>query len=221
MRNEMLSKKTYNKLKKEINHLKLEPSSSLSELQISKEMGVSRTTVRSALQRLVSEGWVEMKEGKKNSFYVSSLSITKFREIYQLRTALECLSIELASINLKSDDIKDLESILKKQDLLVKNNAKLEELLDIDRKFHRKIAMITANSMLIYHLEELIDLYYRYNYFALSSNNRLKQAVSEHKYILKAIESGEIEFAKNQMILHLSKTNEHISYELGNRIGYS
>ena len=81
--------------------------------------------------------------------------------------------------------------------------------------------MITNNSMLIYHLEELIDLYYRYNYYALSSKNRLKQDVNEHKYIFKAMEGGEIESAKNQMIQHLSKTNEHILFELANRIGYS
>lgn len=221
MRNETLSQKIYEKLKEEINHLKLEPASSLSELQISKNMEISRTTVRSALQRLVSEGWVEMKVGKKNSFYVASLSVTKFREIYQLRIALECLSLELSSLYLKADDVNDLKSILKEQELLVKNDAKIEELLDIDRKFHRRIAMISNNSMLKYHLEELIDLYYRYNYFALSSNNRLKQAVSEHKYILDAVENGEIESAKNQMILHLSKTNENVLFELAKIIGYS
>lgn len=211
-----LSHIAYEMLREDIMNLKLEPGSVLYELQLSREMNISRTPIRIALQKLASEGLVEIKTGKKNYFYVARLLISTFREIYQLRNALECLSVELASLNQTPEDIRALHSIIDEQEHLIENNASLKCLLDIDRRFHRKIAMASKNSMVAEQIDKMIDLYYRYNYFALSSNNRLKQVINEHRQLLSEIESGNLEAAKNLMNIHLSKSNENILFELAN-----
>lgn len=211
-----LSHMAYEMLREDIMNLKLEPGSVLYELQLSREMNISRTPIRIALQKLASEGLVEIKTGKKNYFYVARLLISTFREIYQLRNALECLSVELASLNQTPEDIRALHSIIDEQEHLIENNASLKCLLDIDRRFHRKIAMASKNSMVAEQIDKMIDLYYRYNYFALSSNNRLKQVINEHRQLLSEIESGNLEAAKNLMNIHLSKSNENILFELAN-----
>lgn len=211
-----LSHMAYEMLREDIMNLKLDPGSVLYELQLSREMNISRTPIRIALQKLASEGLVEIKTGKKNYFYVARLLISTFREIYQLRNALECLSVELASLNQTPEDIRALHSIIDEQEHLIENNASLKCLLDIDRRFHRKIAMASKNSMVAEQIDKMIDLYYRYNYFALSSNNRLKQVINEHRQLLSEIESGNLEAAKNLMNIHLSKSNENILFELAN-----
>lgn len=211
-----LSHIAYEMLREDIMNLKLDPGSVLYELQLSREMNISRTPIRIALQKLASEGLVEIKTGKKNYFYVARLLISTFREIYQLRNALECLSVELASLNQTPEDIRALHSIIDEQEHLIENNASLKCLLDIDRRFHRKIAMASKNSMVAEQIDKMIDLYYRYNYFALSSNNRLKQVINEHRQLLSEIESGNLEAAKNLMNIHLSKSNENILFELAN-----
>jgi len=213
-----LSEVAYRSLKEDIMLLKLEPGSILYEAKLSREMEISRTPMRLALQRLVAEGLVKIKTGKKNYFYVDDLSVATFRDIYQLRTPLECLSVELASLNRTEEDIQSLRLIIEKQQDLSKTGYTLKESLDIDKKFHKEIAYIGGNTMLFNQIDKIMDLYYRYNFFALSSNNRFKQAADEHEKLLRVIETGNLESVRNLMNIHLAKTNEHILFALANNI---
>lgn len=214
-----LSEQAYEMLRTDIMDLKLKPGSILYEAKLSREMDISRTPIRLALQQLVAEGLVEIKSGKKNYFYVDDLSVSTFRDIYQLRTVLECLSVELASLNKTPEDISNLKAIIEEQEYLLENDFTVKDSLDIDKRFHNQIALISRNSMLAEKIDKLLDLYYRYNFFALSTNNRFKQAASEHIQLLEVIETGNLESVKNLMNVHLSKTNENILFELASHAG--
>ncbi len=214
-----LSEQAYEILRTDIMDLKLKPGSILYEAKLSREMDISRTPIRLALQQLVAEGLVEIKSGKKNYFYVDDLSVSTFRDIYQLRTVLECLSVELASLNKTPEDISNLKAIIEEQEYLLENDFTVKDSLDIDKRFHNQIALISRNSMLAEKIDKLLDLYYRYNFFALSTNNRFKQAASEHIQLLEVIETGNLESVKNLMNVHLSKTNENILFELASHAG--
>lgn len=213
-----LSEIAYAQIKEDIMNLKFSPGSILYEAKLSRDMDISRTPIRLSLQKLVAEGLVKIKSGKKSYFYVDDLSISTFRDIYQIRTVLEYLSVELASLNRTQEDIDLLKTIIEEQEYLINNNCSVKELLNIDRKFHNEIAIISGNSMLSQQIDKLLDLYYRYNFFALSTNNRFKQAADEHLKILNVIECGNLESVKNLMNVHLSKTNEHILFELANNM---
>lgn len=214
-----LSEQAYEILRTDIMDLKLKPGSILYEAKLSREMDISRTPIRLALQQLVAEGLVEIKSGKKNYFYVDDLSVSTFRDIYQLRTVLECLSVELASLNKTPEDISNLKAIIEEQEYLLENDFTVKDSLDIDKRFHNQIALISRNSMLAEKIDKLLDLYYRYNFFALSTNNRFKQAASEHIQLLEVIETGNLESVKNLMNVHLSKTKENILFELASHAG--
>lgn len=214
-----LSEQAYEMLRTDIMDLKLKPGSILYGAKLSREMDISRTPIRLALQQLVAEGLVEIKSGKKNYFYVDDLSVSTFRDIYQLRTVLECLSVELASLNKTPEDISNLKAIIEEQEYLLENDFTVKDSLDIDKRFHNQIALISRNSMLAEKIDKLLDLYYRYNFFALSTNNRFKQAASEHIQLLEVIETGNLESVKNLMNVHLSKTNENILFELASHAG--
>lgn len=213
-----LSNQAYRTIKDNIMSLTFEPGSILYELQLSRDLSISRTPIRSALQKLSSEGLVQIKRGQKNYFYVSELSIKTFRDIYQLRNALEILSIDLAILNIDEKKLHSLETILVEQESLIENDAPLKELLDVDRRFHKEIVLITENQLLISELDSLIDLYYRYNYFALESCNRLKQAIPEHRSIIEAMTSNNLGTARQLMNLHLSRSNENILFELAKKM---
>lgn len=213
-----LSEIAYKRLKEDIINLKLKPGSILYEARLSREMDISRTPIRLALQKLVAEGLVEIRSGKKSYFYVDDLSVSTFRDICQLRAPLECLSVELCSLNHTKEDLSRLKSIIEEQEYLLENNCTVEESLNIDRKFHNEIASISGNAMLAEQIDKIMDLYYRYNFFTLSANNRFKQAADEHIKLLEVIETGNLEFVKNLMNLHLSKINESILFALANNL---
>lgn len=67
------SERAYNTLRKLIVEFKLKPGDRLNEVQLSRSLGVSRTPIREALNRLASEGFVSLKPNR--GFFVRSLSI--------------------------------------------------------------------------------------------------------------------------------------------------
>jgi DNA-binding GntR family transcriptional regulator len=66
----------------------------LSEVQLSRELGMSRGPIREALNLLASRGWIELVPGL--GAFVRIPTKRDLRELYDCRQALECLAVELA-----------------------------------------------------------------------------------------------------------------------------
>src|SRR4030043_728654 len=111
MMNSSKSKKAivYENLKKRIINHSLKSGEPLNESVLTKELGISKTPIREALQQLEKEGFVENIPGKGS--FVSRISVQDIREIFEIREILECEAIKRAA--LKSDPDK-IESIKKK-----------------------------------------------------------------------------------------------------------
>ena len=214
MEQKKLPQQAYDILKRDIINLNIRPGAVLYELELSRQLNISRTPIRSALQRLLSDELVELKRGRKNYFYAAGLSLRNFREIYQVRIVLESLAAELASLNHQADDIRAIEANIARHQELVADQASLKDLLAIDLEFHKAIARASDNRMLYQQVEKITHLYYRYNYYAINSNNRVKQAISEHVRLLEAISAADPDQAARLMREHLSRTSEGILFEL-------
>ncbi len=79
----------YSILRERIALLDYPPGAKLSESDLAKEFGVSRTPLRSALNRLEAEGLVESRHGVGT--FVTILDMDELREVYQLRKELSGL----------------------------------------------------------------------------------------------------------------------------------
>ena len=82
-----LAEKAYEKIKQNIMNLTYPPGMPLTEAMLTKELGMSRSPVRSAVQMLQTEGLIE-------SDYYRSITVKKItrqdiEEIFQLRELLE------------------------------------------------------------------------------------------------------------------------------------
>jgi len=87
---ELLGKKVYRVLKSRIIKGSFEPGGKLFEGKIAKQLGVSRTPVREAMQKLVAEGFV--KTIPNQAIIVNDISIKDLREVLQIRGVLEGLA---------------------------------------------------------------------------------------------------------------------------------
>jgi DNA-binding GntR family transcriptional regulator len=83
---ERLSGRVYLALRSSIRNGRILPGQPLQEVQLSAQLGVSRTPVREALARLANEGLV-VSEGR--SFAVPSLTLADIDDIYELRLLIE------------------------------------------------------------------------------------------------------------------------------------
>lgn len=148
-----------------------------SENDLASQFGVSRMSVRMALQKLQALGLLEVRVG--DGSYVKEFSLNAFlsdlgeiilktddiRQISEFRKTIELAALKLAIDNLTLQNTEELHSILS-QMMAAIQNADDEEFINWDFQFHRKICEISGNELFltIYDIcRSLMHKYYSLN----------------------------------------------------------
>ena len=106
---ENLASRTYAQLREALMAGRFWPGQRLRIRELSEAMGVSDTPVREAIMQLVREGGLEMRSGQ--SITVTRLSLTRYRELREIRLFLEGLATEKAVPLLTGADLKQLKKL--------------------------------------------------------------------------------------------------------------
>ncbi|MEW6217749.1 MAG: GntR family transcriptional regulator, partial [Candidatus Bipolaricaulota bacterium] len=112
--------KIYDALRLAVMEGVLQPGEEITEGQLAPALGVSRTPVREALQRLETEGWLKRVGGK--GLTVTRVSQKDVRDLYLMRSVLEGLAVTLALPNLTDDALKRLKWIVDEMELHTARN---------------------------------------------------------------------------------------------------
>ena len=202
-------------IKDKIINLEYPPQYQLREMELSKELQMSRTPVRIAIARLIADGFVEEIGPKTN--IVANVSPTKFMNVYRVRQTLEDLCISLVTYSWQNkEELKLLRDIVDKQDELSRNQTVESKLfLVLDREFHWALAKMSGNDCLAQEMIRIYDLYWRYNFYSMH-HTRPKQIVQEHIDIIEAIEYRDRNRAQEAMKNHISQTKDEILMGLAN-----
>ena len=86
---------------------KLNPGDRIVEIKWAKELGVAQASVREALHKLETEGFVERRPNRGT--YVTVLSADGIRHIYAIRAVLEALAVELFTERAQPEAIDSLQ----------------------------------------------------------------------------------------------------------------
>jgi len=125
------------------------PGTKLIEREVADNLGVSRAPVRDALLQLEKEGLVV---SKPNGRYVIELTERDIREMYQVRSALEKLAVELATQSISGEQAAELQTILKEmKDAQAKRDWLAFSKSDVET--HRLIWQLSGNE----HLESYLN----------------------------------------------------------------
>jgi len=103
---------------------------------LAEELGVSVTPVREALLRLASERGLVPHQSR--TMMVPVLSVTRFREIRDIRIELEGRAAEAAASNISASDIIALEK-MQEQLMLARRQRDVQTVLAINEEFHFRI----------------------------------------------------------------------------------
>jgi len=199
----------YNIIKHKILTLEYPPKMLLREIELSEELAMSRTPVRAAITRLISDGFVVELGPRRNM--VSDVSVVAFMNIYQVREVLENLCITLACYAWQDpSELQPLRELLNEQSLLTQSPpVESRAFLETDRKFHWLLAKLSRNDLLSQEMMRVYELYWRYNFYSLH-RSRPNQIVQEHTAILEAVESRDKAAATACMKDHLLQTKDEI-----------
>ena len=179
---------------------KLKPGDRLVEMQLAKEMHISRFPIREALRYLEKEGLVETKPFKGT--YVTQLTERDMEELYSLRSAIEEFAVRILIKHIDAEKIGKLESILQSMQQASKKED-LDKLISEDFRFHQTICELSEHRKL---LEVWLTLENQLRVF-LTIEKQLfgnsLQFVKSHNPILEAIQGRKIRPAQKAIRDHL------------------
>jgi DNA-binding GntR family transcriptional regulator len=193
----------YERIKDALHHAGLEPGEPLSEVGLSKLLGISRTPVREALQQLAQEGLVQVIPGR--AVTVASRSAKDVLDVVHLRSLLEPelarLVAEAATqqhINQLQDTIQQMEQAVQDDDYNTWSKA--------DRVFHETMQQACPNPLLG---EMIVLLRNRVHHLANTDSRsnpaRLAACTLEHRRVVEAVAKHDAKEAEQAMRDHLNQ----------------
>jgi DNA-binding GntR family transcriptional regulator len=145
-----LTELTYRSIKQNLLDGTLGELSRLTEESLATQLGISKSPVREALNRLEAEGLVCIEP--RRGAYVRQFSAKEIRDLYDLREILEVHSIDAANVTPKL--LNDLSASINRTKKFLKDGNKLEH-IEEDMKFHAMITASTGNQELCRILENI------------------------------------------------------------------
>ncbi len=192
--------KVSKEIQKRILDFTYSPGFRLSDKEISQELGISRSPVREALNRLTAQGIVEARTNR--GFRVRIFSPKEVEDSYILRERLETLSVRLATGRLNESMRHTLKSLVESYPELIESEN-LFAYSDADERFHELIAIYSDNSALhetLKNLQSKIRLFRRLDNFRRTSH---AGTYKEHLQILEKMTAGDVEEAVRLMSAHV------------------
>jgi len=206
------SELAYQRILERIVRLEMPPGSVVNETQLRAELGIGRTPIREALQRLGRENLV--RSIPHRGTFVTDVNITDLARITEVRIVLEAHAARLAAEKLSGADRAAMERVL---ELVGGPLTDQRELMRLDQVVHRTVYRAARNPFLEATLERYFNLSLRLWYLVLDHGVRLRQAVDEHVELVHAILAGDGDRAETVMRKHVMGFEREISKVLVER----
>ena len=191
-----LTELTYRSIKQSLLDGTFNERSRLTEESLATQLGISKSPVREALNRLEAEGliYIEARRGA----HVRQFTPKEIRDLYDLRAALEGHAIDAATITPKI--LRELGESINRTKKLLEAGDKVGH-IEEDMRFHAMIAAAAGNDELSRVLENVQQksLLCRSRSYELSSTT----APVAHKRIYLALKSGDKTEAQVAMREHI------------------
>lgn len=210
------ARQVYLALKQEILDWELPPGTPLSENELARRLGSSRTPVREAIQRLTREGLIRTVRGKGS--FVTEISLGDVVELFEMREALEVGAACLAARSPARSSLNDLVPRFHdaKSSIDSSKNAGYYELIG---QFDAEILRLCGNRRLAAALEEVWAQVRRVRHMAASDAARLLETVDEHLSIIEAVTQGDEALVTERVRAHMRASAENVTKSLTGRSG--
>ncbi|ERT66998.1 transcriptional regulator, GntR family [Cetobacterium somerae ATCC BAA-474] len=191
----------FEELKEKIMNLEYKPGQIITEQEIGKTYGVSRTPSRDILGKLNSMGLVESEPFK--SSYVSLLDMDVIKQSIYMRVVLEKQIIKDAIEMTNDKFIAEMEYNLKLQELLLKREFETKEFYELDCQLHKLWYELTKNMFIWEQLEKAQIHYKRFKMLDILEVKNFKAIYEDHKELVDAIKEKDIVKVEKLITEHL------------------
>lgn len=193
-----------------------------SENQLTEILGVSRASIRTAIQHLVGVGVLESRHGKGTFLLdaqvdentgsgnkITSEDCRDIEKVLEFRRIVESEACFMAANKRTPELLQELQEDL---DEMAANQGKREEFVTADIKFHEAICRAAQNPILTKSLLKVFEETRR-NHNQLNELFGYRDGIYYHTLILSAIKAGDAERAREMMFEHLQNAINKLEIE--------
>jgi DNA-binding GntR family transcriptional regulator len=211
-----LSERVYENIHRDILTNQLRPGEKINIRELCQRYQASETPVRLALNRLASENIID--NFPRQGMRVKSLNISLCEETFDIRIMMECHYLRDVAMTLKVNE--SMRTALRAN---VAENLEVVQSLDCDAPlekylsnyqydiaFHQLLLKCAGNQLLLDLYQHLNPFLYINYVYRKQSKERLLAGIQEHKDILDALLSGDVDKARQAMTTHLLNSKQVI-----------
>ncbi len=196
-----INETVYQSLKQMIQTNQLRPGNRLPHEELAKKLGVSRTPIREALERLFQEGYVT--RIPRRGFFVAEINSEEVEELYQLREALETYALrKTIQKGIPSEGLARLEELCHHYEELADRNLTMERVL-LDREFHLALAALAGNSQIVNSISAVFDRIIQKRRVEGYAGSDGTNPYHEHVHLLEALQANDAKRAEELLAEHL------------------
>ncbi len=195
-----LSEQVYDRIKRMILNSEIKGGERISEEEIAKSFGLSRTPIREALRRLERYGLITIKP--RQYAEVVKLSLEDKEHIGKIRILLDTLAVDECIGNATDEDCDHLEEIAR-ECISLASRGMHSELFEKDSQFHMELARISGNPYLFEIMQNLDVKVQLLRATVYSSEEDIKKGPSHHLPLTEAIRKRKKREAKALIKEHL------------------
>jgi DNA-binding GntR family transcriptional regulator len=205
---EPLANRAYEKLRDAILSNQLQPGERLSVSDLARQMGISRTPVREAVQRLIYDGLAVHVPYRGAD--VVRVGVDDLLQLFGVREVLDGLAARLACRNLRPGDVEELRQILDDHEEILARDPSTKTHVELDIRYHGRIRALAGNP----YLDEMLGRIQGKTHLAVHSLWRGEEArrlaLAEHRAILLALSAADPERAERAARTHVAALQRRV-----------
>lgn len=193
----------YHALKQAILERTLLPGERLKEIELAEQLGLSRTPVREAFNRLSSEGWLV--HVPNQGVRVMSWGAQDIQEIFTIRLRLEPYACAQAIARITPQALKDLERFAQEVAHHAQQTdlASLQKKVQANKQFHALLLDLSGNTRIKNILTQLVESPLATWTFKSFSAEATQRSIAHHFEIVQAAKQGDPLWAEAIMQAHI------------------
>jgi len=197
----LLKERAYTELKRLILSEELAPGTFLAERQLAARLEMSKTPVRSALERLEAEGFISI--SPQQGAIVRDLAVHEIADQYEIRTALETFVARTLAGRLTTEQVAHVHANLEAQRANL-DAADVMRGVALDDEFHASFITFLGNREILRVMGQLRDKTHRVIARVFKLNpSRMASSYEEHRAIAEAVVAGDAALAARRVEQHL------------------
>jgi DNA-binding GntR family transcriptional regulator len=205
---ELFKNKAYEILRKRLNSGQYKPGMHLSERQLAEDLGMSKTPVKAALERLEMERFIIV--SPQSGIVVRRLTIEEMTEIYEIRVALEGFVLRSIVGRLTAKQWEHWERNLAEYATLDSSDAMRHRAVELDAEFHLLPCEFLGNRLIIDTMQQFSSRMVHVISCVFSQvPTRIGDSIKEHRQIIEAVRQGDGDRAR-----YLSERHLRIGYDI-------